>query len=50
MLLMPIMHIIHQSMTKLWLHMQLTGHGGLFMDEYNLKNIHRRMKKVVIAH
>jgi hypothetical protein len=26
--------------TKFWLHMQLMDHGGLFMDEYNPKNIH----------
>jgi hypothetical protein len=40
MIIMPIIHIVHQIVTKILLHMQLMGHGGLFMDEYNLINIH----------
>jgi hypothetical protein len=40
MLIMPIIHIIDEFVIKFWLHMQLMGHEGLFMDEYNLKSIH----------
>jgi hypothetical protein len=40
MLIVPIIHIVHQFVTKFWLHMQLMGHGGLFMNEYNFQNIH----------
>jgi hypothetical protein len=38
--IMPIKHILHQFVIEFWLHMQLMGHGGLVMDEYNPKNIH----------
>jgi hypothetical protein len=40
MLIVPIIHIVHQFVTKFLLHMQLMGHGGLFMNEYNPQNIH----------
>jgi hypothetical protein len=38
--IMPTIHIVHQFVTKFWLHMQLMDHGGLLMDEDNLINIH----------
>jgi hypothetical protein len=40
MLIMPIIHIMHQVVTIFWLDMQLMGYGGLFIDEYNFKFIH----------
>jgi hypothetical protein len=40
MLIMPIIYIVDQFVTKVWLHVQLMGHWSLFMDEYNPKNLH----------
>jgi uncharacterized phage infection (PIP) family protein YhgE len=39
MLIITIIHIVQQFVTKFWLHMELMGHGGFFMDEYNPKSI-----------
>jgi hypothetical protein len=41
MLIMPIIHIVHQLVTKFWLQMQLMGDESLFVDEYNPIHIHR---------
>jgi hypothetical protein len=37
MLIMPIIYIVHEFAIEFWLHMQLTSHYSLFMDEYNSK-------------
>ncbi len=39
MLIMPIIHIVHQFVAKCLLHMHLMGCGGSFMDEYNSRSI-----------
>jgi hypothetical protein len=40
MFIMLIIHIVHQFVIIFWLHMQLMGHGGVFIDEYNIRIIH----------